>query len=119
MEDIGFLVAVEVFLIGGEKVEVTDAFRAEEEEEARNMALNVFIEGRGAVRYGDAFFVMDAVAAVKLGDSDSIDLSLPGNKKWLDSVDVFERLMEQQENEIKRTGPRTAIAESGLHQTDF
>ena len=115
MQDKGYLVTLEVYFIGGSNILVTDAFRAENEPDAKNMAINVFIDkSNTAVMYGDALIVVDALAAIYFDEAEEIDLADPENKKWLDSVDVFEQFMEREHNEQRRQrGPRTAITESG------
>jgi hypothetical protein len=113
-ENKGFLVKVDIHLIGGGQISAVDAFRAPTMEEAQNMALNVFITGGGMIMYGNAAIVLDAVAAIQLNQTDFIDLGDPFNKQWLASVEVFERFMEEQQSaEQKVHRPRTAITEPG------
>lgn len=105
--DKGFLVTVKVYLLGGEQVVLTDAFRAESEDEARNFALNTFIRGEGAVWYGKGFVVLDAVCAVVYEHAEIIDLALAENEKYLDTIDLFERMMDE-EQEGDRPRPVTS-----------
>ena len=107
-KDRGFLVRVYVTVVGGETLTAIDAFRADTEEEAFNYAVNMFTSGTGATMYGDTLFIVDAVCAVRAVVDREIDLADPDNAKWLNSVDLFEKFLKDQDvpkEEIDRSSP--------------
>jgi hypothetical protein len=96
-KDKGFLVEATVHLIGGHILTEIDAFRADSEQEAENMAFNIFVTGQGLIVYGKQGIVADTISAVRVDSIEEIDLAAPINKQWLDSVEFFERFLEQQD----------------------
>lgn len=109
----GYLVTVKVYLLGGQVVTATDAF-PEDGNNGENYARNTFIQGRGAVVYGDAVIILDAMTAVEIVNSEWIDLSDMDNIEWRRAIEVFERMMDE-ESEADRpseTAPWTGPEES-------
>ena len=106
----GFLVWLNIHVLGGTIINVCDAFRAENEDEAKNFALNTFIQGSGAVVYGEALIVLDALCAVCVNYIESIDLSLPENARWLESVTLFEQMLDEQDARQESDGSGSATS---------
>lgn len=94
-EETGYLVTVKVYLLGGHTLELTDAFRAKTGDEAKNFALNTFIQGEGAVVYGRGVVVLDAMCGVVSDGYTSINLDDPRNANYLASIELFERMMDE------------------------
>jgi len=109
----GVLVTLKVYLIGGHTLEVTDAFRARNEQEARNMAINIFITGNGMIMYGVAAIVLDAVAAIEVVGTTFINLDDPANEHWLRAIEVFENFMESQDVAQEEDRPVAALTGFG------
>lgn len=96
-KDRGFLVQAYIELVGGQTVGAIDAFRADTQEIAENYAFNVFLIGSGMIVYGNLGIVADAMCAIRVVAKEEIDLADPKNAKWLESVDLFERFLEEQD----------------------
>jgi hypothetical protein len=115
-EEKGFLVAVDVYLLGGQVARGIDAFRAQNVKEAENLALNTFIQGTGAVVYDNLVVVLDAMVAVKVVEVQEIDLTNPLYEHWVESIELFERMMDEEQ---KIDGSGTVDADAGYGEFDF
>jgi hypothetical protein len=91
-----YLVRITVDFISGAKVVAVDAFKAEDDAEARNMAHNLFIKERsGVVVYGGHVIFTDAVCSVVADNVGVLDATNPENASWVESAELFEKFIRE------------------------
>ena len=92
-----YLVEVQVTLLGGGTLWAVDVFEVETAQQAENAAKNIFLQAPEdqAIMYGDTAFFSGVIAAVESKALGILDLEQPFNRKWKDSLDLFDKMADE------------------------